>query len=59
MNETSEDIVKVVVSSGSMPAAFPPQIWPDGTVCIDGGTVWDVNLVSAIERCRKVVNDDS
>jgi predicted acylesterase/phospholipase RssA len=24
MNETSEDIVKVVVSSGSMPAAFPP-----------------------------------
>ena len=48
MNESSSDIVKVVVSSGSMPAAFPPQIWPDGTICIDGGTVWDVNLVSAI-----------
>ena len=26
---------------------------------MDGGTVWNTNLVSAVERCREVVDDDS
>lgn len=59
MNETSDNIVKVVVSSASIPFAFPTQEWPDGVVCMDGGTTWNLNLVSAIERCREIVDDDS
>ena len=26
---------------------------------MDGGTVWNVNLVSAAERCLEIVDDDS
>jgi len=26
---------------------------------MDGGTVWNVNLVSAVKRCREQVDDDS
>ena len=26
---------------------------------MDGGTVWNINLVTAIERCRELVDDDS
>jgi hypothetical protein len=26
---------------------------------MDGGTVWNTNLVSAVQRCREVVDDDS
>lgn len=26
---------------------------------MDGGTVWNTNLVSAVHRCREIANDDS
>ena len=26
---------------------------------MDGGTIWNINLVSAVERCREQVDDDS
>jgi len=26
---------------------------------MDGGTVWNTNLVSAVHRCREIVSDDS
>jgi hypothetical protein len=26
---------------------------------MDGGTVYNINLVSAVHRCREVVDDDS
>lgn len=26
---------------------------------MDGGAVWNTNLVSAVQRCREVVDDDS
>lgn len=66
-NETVKDPVKAVVSSASIPFVFPHQTWPNGTddnpgedplVCMDGGTVYNTNLVSAIERCRETVDDD-
>jgi hypothetical protein len=28
-------------------------------ICMDGGSVWNTNMVSAIERCREEVDDDS
>ena len=59
-NETEADKAKVVVSSASMPFIFPNRKWEDrGVICMDGGTTWNVNLVSAIERCREIVDDDS
>ena len=48
MDETVDDIVKAVISSASIPFAFPNQKWPDGVICMDGGTVWNLNLVSAV-----------
>ena len=55
-NETDPypDLAKAVLSSASIPFVFPHQVWSDrGVVCMDGGTVWNTNLVSAIERCRE------
>lgn len=26
---------------------------------MDGGTVWNTNLIGAINRCREIVTDDS
>lgn len=66
-NETIKDPVKAVVSSASIPFVFPSQIWPNGTddnpdseelVCMDGGTIYNTNIVSAIERCRETVDSD-
>ena len=66
-NETSADPIKGVVSSASIPFVFPHQIWGPNTydnptdknlVCMDGGTVYNTNLVSAVERCRETVDKD-
>lgn len=52
--------MKAIVSSASVPFFFPHQVWPDrDVVCMDGGTAWNTNLVTAVERCREVVDDDS
>ena len=60
-NETISDPIKAVVSSASIPLVFPHQTWPDplDMVCMDGGTLWNLNIVSAINRCREFVDDDS
>ena len=62
-NETTSNPAKAVISSSSIPFAFPHQIWDDidgrKVVCMDGGSVWNTNLVSAIQRCREDVDDDS
>lgn len=43
-----------------MPAVFPPQLWPElDYVLMDGGTEWNVNMVSAIQWCRKQGFSDS
>ena len=31
----------------------------NGYVFMDGGTVWDVNLTSAVEQCKEIVDDYS
>mmetsp|Transcript_1538 Transcript_1538/g.2713 ORF Transcript_1538/g.2713 Transcript_1538/m.2713 type:complete len:338 (-) Transcript_1538:193-1206(-) len=59
-NEKTTDIVNAVVSSASIPFIFPNvQFNASSVVCMDGGTVWNTNLVSAVERCREQVDDDS
>jgi len=57
-NETTSDIVKAIVSSASLPALFPHQVWSEEVVCMDGGTVWNTNLASAIQRCEEIVGGD-
>jgi predicted acylesterase/phospholipase RssA len=61
-NYTSKEmLVKEVVSSSSIPFVFPNQKWPgtDHPVMMDGGTMYNVNLVSAVQRCRENVDQDS
>jgi predicted acylesterase/phospholipase RssA len=62
-NETISDMPKASLSSSSMPFVFPHQVWEDingeKVVCMDGGSVWNTNLVSAVQRCREQVDDDS
>ena len=57
-NEDCSDLPKAVVSSASIPFIFPNNQWPDGRVEMDGGMVYNVNLVSAVERCKEIVGDD-
>jgi len=44
-----------VVSSASIPLVFPDQQF-DGRVFMDGGTVYNTNLVSAVEKCLELVD---
>lgn len=41
---------QAALSSSSIPVAFPPQHFK-GHVLMDGGTVWNVNIDSAINQC--------
>lgn len=53
-NTPVEDIPAAVVASTSMPFAFP-HTYLDGHTFVDGGTVWNIDLSGAIERCGEVV----
>jgi predicted acylesterase/phospholipase RssA len=65
-NETVNDHEKAVISSSSIPVAFPTTIWPykgykgpnQTIVCMDGGVAMTTNLYSAISRCREQVDSD-
>jgi len=59
-NETLpiSDLPTVIVSSASLPFIFPHR-QHDGKLLMDGGTVWNTNLVSAVDRCMELVDDSS
>lgn len=62
-NETlsNSDKVNGIMTSAAIPFAFPSIHWNydgDELVGIDGGSVWNLNLASAIQRCKEVVGDD-
>lgn len=46
-NTTFDTLAQSALSSGSIPVVFPPQHL-NGYVFMDGGTVWNVNLDSAV-----------
>ena len=59
MNQTNcefEDLPTCTLASGSIPAALPPQHW-NGHILADGGTLWDINIDSAINQCLDIVDD--
>lgn len=45
-----EDLPTCALASASVPVGFPPRHW-NGYVLMDGGTMWDVNIDSAINQC--------
>jgi len=45
-----EELPQAIISSASIPAVFPDQHYKGG-ILMDGGTVWNTNLVSAVEKC--------
>ena len=46
-NCSFEDLPTCALASGSIPIMMNPRLWK-GHVLADGGTVWDVNIDSAI-----------
>ena len=56
-----EEIPHAVVGSSSIPLIFPPHYHFPGKLQlhIEGGTAYGVDLVSAVGRCRELVDDDS
>ena len=59
-NESDSDPVKQIISSAAIPFVFPHINWDESdVVCMDGGMIYNTNLVSAVQRCRDEVDDDS
>lgn len=54
-NTPYSDLHIAAISSGSVPGIFQPQVF-QGRTLMDGGTVWNVNIDSAIEQCLKKVD---
>ena len=46
-NTTFEEIPTAAFASGSIPTVFPPQ-YLHGFILMDGGTVWNINVDTAI-----------
>lgn len=58
-NTAIGDVAKAAVSSASIPGIFPPFIWPEYGVMIDGSSGgMNVNLEDAITRCAEKVGGD-
>jgi predicted acylesterase/phospholipase RssA len=54
MDETlpRSEHTRAFMASTLIPAVFPTDHWGEATL-MDGGTVWNSNLVSAVHRCRE------
>jgi len=50
---TIDEIPLRVISSASIPLVFPHRVINDW-VLMDGGTVWNTNLVSAVNKCVEI-----
>ena len=56
-NTSFEELPQAAFSSGSIPVVFPPQHYKD-YILMDGGTVWNVNIDSAISQCLEMVPEE-
>ena len=56
-NSKVEEMPQRLLASSSVPFVFPHQII-NGRTMMDGGTVWNTNLGSAVDRCREIVDRD-
>ena len=53
-----DEIAQAAVSSSSIPGVFPPQHFKD-MILMDGGTIWDIDILSAVNQCLNVVDDEA
>lgn len=59
LTETVEDPVKAAIASGSIPIAFPPQVYPEKNLVLsDGGANYNLNFASVIQKCREKGYED-
>lgn len=55
----NEEYVDAVLASASVPVVFPPTKL-QGRVLIDSlSTGWNVNMISAIQKCMEIVDEES
>eukprot|EP00347_Sterkiella_histriomuscorum_P008922 403343227 len=47
------DLPTAVLASSSIPFLFPPTKF-QGHLLMDGGTVWNTNMVSAVDKCKEL-----
>lgn len=52
------DLPLLTVASASIPFIFPHRHYGDH-ILMDGGTVWNTNLVSAVDKCKAMGHEDS
>jgi predicted acylesterase/phospholipase RssA len=59
---TSEDLpsdyTKYAIGSSSIPFAFP-SLKHEDRVLVDGGSIWNVDIPSAVRRCKEIVDDEN
>ena len=46
-----------IVASASIPFVFPHRVIGNWTL-MDGGSVWNTNLISAVNKCMEIVGND-
>lgn len=52
-----ENLGTIIRASASIPFAFEPTHFQDRWY-MDGGTVWNVNLKDAVDKCLEIVDDE-
>ena len=58
VNTPFDELHYAALASGSIPGVFPPVQWRDMNL-MDGGTIYDVNINSAVHQCLELVEDES
>ena len=58
-NTPFSDLPKAAVASASIAGVFPPFYWGDGRLFMDGGASSNINVISAIDQCLELVDDES
>lgn len=56
--DAPEDFLKGVCGSAAVPFVFPPVPYKD-KLLMDGGVVWNMDVASAVTKCRQLVDSDS
>lgn len=52
-----QNLGTIVRASSSIPGVFPPTPF-EGNLYMDGGTVWNINIKDAVDKCLTVVDDE-
>lgn len=53
-----ETLIKGLCASTAVPFLFPPVEY-NGKILMDGGVAWNLDVASAILKCREIVDSDS